>query len=233
MNTAAPHTPTQPEAIAAMDQAIDRLVSTETEALTAFGVMEATVRQLVASLQAGDAPARIAGFVADVLQALALAAQQLETYRDAADDVVVTAGAAIGELEPPHPEQTEAAFLAHFDDNFLVEGADNLSQVGMVDHQNNLMRRLRSLLEALHRALRHAPDSTVELAFNIDQTIVDLITLLVGELAFRRPPELAGRAVSALAVLALQAPGCKANTLPAAPAHTTATNSAASASTAV
>lgn len=232
MNTAALHTPTQPEAITAMDQAVDHLVSTETEAMTAFGVMEATVRQLVASLQAGDAPARIAGFVADVLQALALARQHFGTYQDAADDVVVTAGAAIGELLPS-PAETEAAFAVHFDDNFLVVGADNLSQAGMVDHQNGLIHRLRSQLEALHPALRNAPDSTVELAFNIDQTIVDLITLLVGELAFRRPPELAGRAVSALAVLALQAPGCKANTLPAAPAHTTATNSAACASTAV
>lgn len=233
MSTEPKHQATPPEAIAAMDQAIDRLASTETEALTAFGVMEATVRQLVASLQAGDAPARIAGFVADVLQALALAAQQLETYRDAADDVVVTAGAAIGELEPPHPEQTEAAFLAHFDDNFLVEGAYNLSQVGMADHQNGLMRRLRSQLEALHRALRNAPDSTAGLAYEIDQTIVDLITLMVGELVFRRPSELDGSAMSALAVLALIEPCCKSSTLPAAAAHTTATTSAASASTAV
>lgn len=234
MNTdPVPHPPAQPEAIAAMDQAVDRLADSEAQALTAFGVLDATVRQCIAIVQAGDAPVRIAGLVADVLQALGLARQHFGTYQDAADDVVVTAGAAIGELEPPHPEQTEAAFLAHFSDNFLVEGADNLSQAGMVDHQNGLMRRLRSLLEALHRALRNAPDNTVGLAFDIDQAIVDLITLLVGELAFRRPPELAGRAMSALAVLALIEPGCKASTLPAAATHTTATTSAASASTAV
>lgn len=233
MNTdPVPHPPEQPEAIAAMDQAVDRLASTEAQALAAHGVLEATVRQLVASLQAGDAPARIAGLVADVLQALALALQKFGTYQDAADDVVVTAGAAIGELLPS-PAETEAAFAAHFADNFLVEGADNLSQVGMVDNQNGLMRRVRSQLEALHRAMRNAPDSTAGLAYDIDQSIVDLITLMVGELVFRRPPELAGRAMSALAVLALMDPGCKASTLPAAPAHTTATTSAASAATAV
>lgn len=198
MNTAAPHTPAQPEAIAALDQAVDRLASTEAQALAAFGVLEATVRQLVASLQAGDAPARIAGLVADVLQALTLARQKFDTYQDAADDVVVLTGVAIGELEPPHPEQTEAAFLAHFSDNFLVEGADNLSQVGMVDHQNGLMRRVRSKFEALHLSVRNGPDKAIEAAFELDQTIVDLITLMVGELAFRRPPELAGRAVLAL-----------------------------------
>lgn len=228
MSTApAPHTPAQPEAIAAMDQAIDRLATTEAQALAAHGVLEATVRQLVASLQADDAPARIAGFVSDTLQALALALQKFGTYQDAADDVVVTAGAAIGELLPS-PAETEAAFAAHFDEKFLVEGADNLSQAGMAHHQNGLMRSLRSQLKALHSALRNAPDSTRSLAFDIDQTIVDLITLMVGELAFRRPHELAG-----LAVLALIEPGCKSITLPAAPAHTTATTSAASAATAV
>lgn len=107
MNTAAPHPPAQPEAIAAMDQAVDRLASTEAQALTAYGVLDATVRQLVASLQANDAPARTAGFVSDTLQALALAWQQLETYQDAADDVVVTAGAAIGELEAQPQEATQ------------------------------------------------------------------------------------------------------------------------------
>lgn len=222
----------EPSDLEAMDQAVDRLASTEAQALAAFGVLDATVRQWGASVQAGDAPARIAGFVADVLQALALARQHFGTYQDAADDVVVTAGAAIGELLPS-PAETEAAFAAHFADNFLVVGADNLLQAGMVDHQNGLIHRLRSQLEALHRALRNAPDSTVELAFDIDQAIVDLITLMGGELAFRRPPELAGRAMSALAVLALIEPGCNAGTLPAAPAHTTATTSAASAATVV
>lgn len=104
MNTAVPHTPVQPEAITAMDQAVDRLASTEAQALAAYGVLDATVRQLVASIQADDATARIAGFVSDTLQALALAGQQLETYQDAADDVVVTAGAAIGAMDQPPPE---------------------------------------------------------------------------------------------------------------------------------
>lgn len=102
-----PHTPAQPEAIAALDQAVDRLASTEASTVAAFSVLEATVRQWVASVQAGDAPARIAGFVADVLQALALAGQQLETYQDAADDVVVTAGAAIGAMEAQPQEATQ------------------------------------------------------------------------------------------------------------------------------
>lgn len=198
MNTdPVPHPPEQPEAIAAMDQAVDRLASTEAQALAAHGVLEATVRQLVASLQAGDAPARIAGFVADVLQALDLARQHFGNYQDAADDVVVTAGAAIGELLPS-PAETEAAFAAHFADNFLVVGADNLPQAGMVDHQNELMSRLPNQLKALHLSVRNGPDKAIEAAFELDQTIVDLITLMVGELAFRRPPELAGRAVLAL-----------------------------------
>lgn len=106
---AMPHTPTQPEAIAAMDQAVDRLVSTEAQALAAFGVLDATVRQWVASAQAGDAPGRVAGLVSDVLQALALARQKLDTYQDAADDVVVTAGAAIGAMEQEHSESAPPA----------------------------------------------------------------------------------------------------------------------------
>lgn len=231
MNTdPVPHPPAQPEAIAAMDLAIDRLASTEAQALAAHGVLDATVRQLVASLQTNDAPTRTAGFVSDTLQALAL--QKFGTYQDAADDVVVTAGAAIGELLPS-PAETEAAFAAHFADSFLVEGADNLSQADMVDYQNGLMRSVRRQLEALHLSVRNGTDKAIEAAFELDQTIVDLITLMVGELAFRRPPELAGRAMSALAVLALIEPGCNAGTLPAAPAHTTATTSAASAATVV
>ncbi len=107
MSTAVLHTPAQPEAIAALDQAIDRLASTEASTVAAFGVLDATVRQLVASLQANDAPTRTAGFASDTLQALALAGQQLETYQDAADDVVVTAGAAIGELEAQPQEATQ------------------------------------------------------------------------------------------------------------------------------
>lgn len=109
MNTAALHTPVEPEAIAAMNQAVDRLASTEAQALAAHGVLDATVRQLVASLQANDAPARTAGFVSDTLQALAHAGQQLETYQDAADDVVVTAGAAIGAMDQPHFEPAPPA----------------------------------------------------------------------------------------------------------------------------
>lgn len=103
-----PHTPAQPEAIAALDQAVDRLASTEAQALAAYGVLEATVRQLVASIQADDAPARIAGFVSDTLQALALVGQQFEIYRDAADDVVVTAGAALAIQANTDDEQPPA-----------------------------------------------------------------------------------------------------------------------------
>ncbi len=106
MNTVAPQAPEQPDAIAAMDQAVDRLASTEAQALAAHGVLEATVRQLVASIQSDDAPARTAGIVSDTLQALALALQALATYQDSADDVVVTAGAAIGELEAQPQEAT-------------------------------------------------------------------------------------------------------------------------------
>ncbi len=101
---AAPLCRPQPDAIAAMDIAVDRLASTEAAALAAFGVLDATVRQLVASMQTADTQARIAGFVSDTLQALTLAAEQLETYQDAADDVVVTAGAAIGTMEQQCPE---------------------------------------------------------------------------------------------------------------------------------
>lgn len=107
MKTAVPHAPPQPEAITAMDLAIDRLACTEAQALAAFGVMDATVRQWVASAQAGDAPGRVAGLVSDVLQALALARQHFDTYQDAADDVVVTAGAAIGELEAQPQDATQ------------------------------------------------------------------------------------------------------------------------------
>lgn len=107
MSTAATHQTPQPEAIAAMDQAIDRLASTEAHALAAHGVLEATVRQLVASIQSDDAPARTAGIVSDTLQALALALQALATYQDAADDVVVTAGAAIGAMEAQPQEATQ------------------------------------------------------------------------------------------------------------------------------
>lgn len=107
MNTAPTHRALLPEAIAAMDQAIDRLASTEAQALAAYGVLDATVRQLVASLQTNDAPARTSGFVSDTLQALVLAGQQLETYQDAADDVVVTAGAAIGAMEAQPQEVTQ------------------------------------------------------------------------------------------------------------------------------
>lgn len=109
MNTAPQHRAPQSEAIAAMDQAIDRLASTEAQALAAHGVLEATVRQLVASIQSDDAPARTAGIVSDTLQALALALQALAIYQDAADDVVVTAGAAIGDMECPHPEPAPIA----------------------------------------------------------------------------------------------------------------------------
>lgn len=111
MNTAVPHTPVEPEAIAAMNQAVDRLASTEAQALAAFGVLDATVRQLVASLQANDAPARIAGFVTDTLQALGLARQRVGTYQDAADDVVVTAGAAVGEFEGQTPHSLDALLV--------------------------------------------------------------------------------------------------------------------------
>lgn len=83
----------QPEAIAAMDQAVDRLASTEAQALAAHGVLDATLRQLVASIQSDDAPARTAGLVSDTLQALALANQSFSAYQDAADDVVVTVDA--------------------------------------------------------------------------------------------------------------------------------------------
>lgn len=99
----------EPSDLEAMDQAVDRLASTEAQALAAYGVLDATVRQLVASLQANDAPARTAGFVSDTLQALSLAGQQLETYQDAADDVVVTAGAAIGAMDQPPPEDDPLA----------------------------------------------------------------------------------------------------------------------------
>lgn len=99
----------EPSDLEAFDQAVDRLASTEAQALAAFGVLDATVRQWVASAQAGDAPGRVAGLVSDVLQALALARQQLDAYQDAADDVVVTAGAAIGDMEHPHPEPAPTA----------------------------------------------------------------------------------------------------------------------------
>lgn len=98
-----------PISLEAMDTAVDRLASTEASTLAAFGVLDATVRQLVASIQTDDAPARTAGFVSDTLQALALAGQQLETYHDAADDVVVTAGAAIGAMQLHHAEPAPPA----------------------------------------------------------------------------------------------------------------------------
>lgn len=109
MSTAPQHQTPQSEAIAAMDQAIDRLASTEAQALAAHGVLEATVHQLVASIQSDDAPARTAGIVSDTLHALALSHQALATYQDAADDVVVTAGAAIGAMDLPHSEPASLA----------------------------------------------------------------------------------------------------------------------------
>lgn len=115
MSTASMAHAPQPEAIAAMDQAVDRLATTEAQALAAHGVLEATVRQLVASLQADDAPARTAGFVSDTLQALALALQKFGTYQDAADDVVVTAGAALGAMEQPYSESASPACVALLD----------------------------------------------------------------------------------------------------------------------
>ena len=105
------NTPVQPEAIAAMDKAVDRLASTEAHALAAFGVLDATVHQLVASIQTADSPARTAGFVTDTLQALTLAGQQLETYQDAADDVVVTFGAAVGEFEGQAPRALDTLLV--------------------------------------------------------------------------------------------------------------------------
>jgi hypothetical protein len=105
------NTPVQPEAIAAMDKAVDRLASTEAHALAAFGVLDATVHQLVASIQTADSPARTAGFVTDTLQALTLAGQQLETYQDATDDVVVTAGAAVGEFEGQAPRALDTLLV--------------------------------------------------------------------------------------------------------------------------
>lgn len=112
MNTAVPHASTQPEVIAAMDQAVDRLAGVEADFLTAFGVLNATVRQWEASIQTGDTAVRTDGFLRDVLQALAIAKETLSAYQDAADDVVVTAGAAIGAMEQPHSEPAPPACAA-------------------------------------------------------------------------------------------------------------------------
>lgn len=101
----------EPSDLEAFDQAVDRLACTEAQALAAFGVMDATVRQWVASIQTGDAAVRTAGFLRDALQALAIAKETLNAHQDAADDLVVTAGAVIGAMEQPHSQPACVAVI--------------------------------------------------------------------------------------------------------------------------
>lgn len=99
-----PHSAAQIQAIAAMDEAVNRLGYREAEAVATFATLEATVRQLVSFRSGGMPSGVVAGLMLDALGALVQSKQALSAHLDAVDDAVVMSGVAVAAFESPEDD---------------------------------------------------------------------------------------------------------------------------------